>query len=483
MTCRSAVRAIAAAFALVAAVLTMAPAVGATYPYANTRPESIKAKPLSFAPPEPYRTTLPNGMVVYALEDHQLPLVEITAYIKVGSIYDPADKAGLAEMTGSLMRTGGTLTRTGDEIDEQLEYIAASVEVSIGHEYGTASLSVLKQDLDQGLAIFADVLMHPAFREDKVELARQQILEEIRRRNDDPPSLADREFMRLVYGPDSPWARIPMPATIKSITRQDLLDLHARYFVPNHIILAASGDFSRADLIRKLQALFGAWPRQSTPLPQIPDPPASFRPGVYFIPKSVPQSVVEMGHFGIKRMSPDQYAVQVMDFILGASGFTSRLMSQVRTARGLAYEVYAVVSPNADGGLFRAVALTKASTTAEADRLMVKILHQMQTQPPTDAEMQVAKDSLINSFVFEYDTPEKLVSQRALREMLGYPPDYLKSYPANIRKVTKAEVVEAARKYLHPDRMVQLIVGDKAQLEGQLATLGSVTTVTPAPVE
>ncbi|MGQ9525085.1 MAG: M16 family metallopeptidase [Armatimonadota bacterium] len=449
----------------------------ADYPFAHVRPERLRIRELKFDPPEPHRTVLPNGMVVYLLEDHDLPIVRVTAYVKAGSIYEPSNRLGLASLVGTVLRTGGTESMTGDQFDEALEKIAASIESSIGLEYGTVSLSVLSKDLDEGLRLFADVLVRPAFREDKLELARQQALEAIRRRNDDAVAIARREFARLVYGADSPWSRIPTPDTVRAITRDDVKQFHACFFRPNNTILAVSGDVRRDEMLRKLEALFAGWERRDVALPTVAPVEERFQPGVYHIHKPVPQAVVVMGHLGIRRMSPERYAVQVMNAVLGSEGFVSRMVNKVRTERGLAYTVGAAVSPGADRGLFRAIAMTSASRTAEVIRVMRAVIADMQGAPPSNEEMKVAKDTIVNSFVFQYNTASKLVSARAELEMLGYPPGYLEEFPDGIRRVTKDEVLSAARMFLHPDRLVILVVGDKDQLQSQLEALGPVRTI------
>lgn len=464
--------------AFAAVLLLYGQPAGAGYPFASTRPERLKITPLRFDPPEPHRSVLPNGMVVYLLEDHDLPIVNVTAYVKAGSIYEPADRLGLASLTGSLLRTGGTESMTGDQFDEALERIAAVVESSIGLEYGTVSLSVLTKNLDEGLRLFADTLMHPAFREDKLELARQQALEAIRRRNDEPSAVARREFARLVYGNDSPWSRISTPDTVKAITRDDVKQFHARFFRPNNVILAVSGDIRRDDMLRKLQGLFAGWERREANLPAVAPVEERFEPGVYLIHMPVPQTVITMGHLGVRRMSPERYAIQVMNAILGSEGFLSRMVTKVRTERGLAYTVGAAVSSGADRGLFRAVAMTAAPRAVEAVRLMRSVISDMQSAPPSEEEMKIAKDTIVNSFVFQYDTADKLVNARAELELLGYPPNYLKEFPQGITRVTREDVLSAAKKFLHPDRLVILIVGDKDQLLSLLGTLGPVRTVT-----
>jgi zinc protease len=459
---------------LISVALICSPSWG-SYPYAKLRPERLKQKPLQFSPPEPYKAVLPNGMVVYVLEDRSLPLVSAAAYVKAGSVYDPPERIGLASIVGSVMRTGGAAGKSGDQVDEELETIAASVDCSVGPEYATVRLSTLSRHCEKALQLFADILTKPDFQEDKLNLAKQQALEAIRRRNDYPYNIASREFARLVYGKESPWAWISTPDTIKAIRRSDLVEFHSKFYRPNNTILAVSGDFKKDEIIQQLNGLFASWQAQEVVFPKIQPVEERFTPGLYLIHKDVPQSVIVMGHLGVRRLSPERYAIQVLNSVLGAEGFISRMVSRVRTERGLAYSVWAAISPGADRGLFRAVAMTRSSNAAEAIKLMRETIAEMLSKPPSDEEMAVAKNTIVNSFIFEYDTPEKLVNARAELELLGYPPDYLKTFPDGIRAVTKQDVLAAARKYLNPDKMVILVVGNSAELRKQLQEVGSVT--------
>lgn len=448
----------------------------ADYPFLETRPESISIGALEFSPPEPERRVLPNGMVVYLLPNHELPLFQATAHFKAGSIYEPAEKLGLASLTGVVMRTGGTEEKTGDELDQELELLAARVETAISRETGSASVSTLKKDIDTGLAIFADVLRRPAFREDKLELARKQMLEAIRRQNDDPSEVARREFSRLLYGADNPWGRVPTVETVNAVRRQDLVEFHRRFLHPNNVILAASGDFEPDELMAKIEKLFGDWPKQEVRFPEVAPVPSELEPTVYLIRRDAPQTIVRWGHFGMRRHSEDRPAVEVMNFILGAGDFSSRLVREIRTNRGLAYQVGGLVTEGTDRGVFVALALTKTESTAETAGLIRQVIRDMIEKAPTEEEVRLAKEALLNSYVFEYESPESLVNAHASNELLGYPRDYLRTYPERIQKVTVADVYAAARKYLHPDRMMLLVVGGPPESEG-LSTFGPVKEI------
>ncbi|MCG8605723.1 insulinase family protein, partial [bacterium] len=235
--------------------------------------------------PKVEQVTLSNGMKLFLLEDHELPLVNLSARIRVGSIYEPEDKLGLASITGQVMRTGGTKSKTGDEIDEILEGIAASVETSISRNSGSASMSVLKKDLETGLAILADVLINPEFREDKIDLAKVQERSAISRRNDNVNSLARREFVKLIYGSDSPYARHTEYETIDSIIRQDLVEFHKKYYHPNNIMLGVWGDFKSGEVVKQIENAFAGWEKADMALPEPPKVDYQFRQTVNLIEK------------------------------------------------------------------------------------------------------------------------------------------------------------------------------------------------------
>jgi predicted Zn-dependent peptidase len=446
------------------------------YPYKLASPSSIKIKPFHFNPPEPRREVLSNGMVLYVMEDHELPIVNVSAYVKTGSLYDPAGKSGLAGLTAATLRTGGTTRQTGDEIDQALDFVGASLGFgAYSSEILSAGGTSLVKDSDLLIRTLADILQHPVFADNKLELARNQALEGIRRQNDEPQAIAQRQFKRLVYGASSPWAQTPTLASVRSITRQDLIDFHRRYFHPNDTILAIAGDFKADDMLAKLRNAFGDWEKASIDYPKIAPLQDIRKSAVYVVNKDVPQTVIWMGHLGYRRGDPNRPAIEVMNQILGQGPFTSRLMQQVRSDRGYAYSVWGGSFPGTDRGMFYAEAESKTESAIPAAKLMDQIIAQMKTNPPSEAEVKSAKEQILNSYVFQFASPFGIVDQRATFEMLGYPRDYMKTYPEAVRKVTPADVKAAALKYLHPDRMVMLLVGNESELKPGFSKLGSVT--------
>ncbi len=440
--------------------------------------KAIKKPPLpEFHPQLPRRIELSNGMVIFLQEDHELPLISAVAYIQGGSKEEPADKVGLASVYGSAWRTGGTRSKTGDELDDALEARAARVETGGGQDFTTARLSCLKGDFDFVLSVFNDVLRNPEFRQDKIELAKNSVRTGIARRNDDLGQIAGRESTRLGYGAGSPYARVPEYATVAAITRQDLLDWHAKYVHPNDIIFGITGDFDPKEMEAKLRAAFESWPQGETHrnVAAAIDPA---KPGIYFVAKDdVNQSEVRMVAPGIRRDDPDFYAVQVMNEVFGG-GFSSRLFSNLRTRAGLAYAVGGgVTAPFDHPGLTRLSIGTKSGTTVAAIEGLYREIDGMRTQPVTADELQRGKDAILNSFIFEFDSKEKVMQERMTYELYGYPADFLERYQKGVEKVTAADVDRVAKKYLVKDKFAVLVVGKSADFDKQLDTFGKVTPV------
>jgi zinc protease len=443
----------------------------------------------AFHPPQPKRIQLSNGMVIFLQEDHELPLISGTARIRGGSSSEPAAKVGLVGILGEVWRTSGTKTQTGDQLDDFLEVRAAKVETGGGPDSTTISLSCLKGDFDDVFKVFADLLQNPEFRADKLDLAQKQADDGISRRNDEIGAVAARESAKLAYGADNPYAREPEYSTIAAITRQDLLDWHKTYVHPNHIILGISGDFDPAAMEAKLRAAFQSWPKGPTakkdePQAQIQFHPA--KPGYYLIPKDdVNQSSIHMVTLGTTRNNPDYYAISVFNEAFGG-GFSSRLFNDIRTKRGLAYNVGGGIGTNfGHPGVLQFVAGTKSQSTIESVQALDEDIDNLAKHPITDEEIKQAKDAILNAFIFRLDSPDKVLAERMTYEFYGYPLDWLDKYPAEIQKVTAADVNRVAAKYLHRDQLAVLVVGNTKEFDKPLSSLGAVKqidiTIPPPP--
>jgi predicted Zn-dependent peptidase len=380
----------------------------------------------------------------------------------------------LASLAGTVLRTGGTEKMTGDEIDEELEFLAASIESSIGREMGVVTLSCHSKDLERCLEIFADVLMRPRFADDKMEIQRGRMKDGIRRQNDDPSDIAQREFPLAVYGKDNPWARVPTLESVDRITREDLVLWHSRYYHPNNILLGAAGDFDSAKLTTLLEKVFLGWEREEVVLPSIAPVDTSVNPRVVYVPKDLQQTTIRMGHFGYNRLSPDRFPIEVLNYIYGYGGFRSRLMMEVRSNLGLAYSVGGYIGRGTDIGLFFAACETKPGSSIEAIRVMTRITDDMRARPVTEQELRDAIEAMSNQFVFLFDAPAKIVDQAVDYTYYHYPEDFLDTYLRNLQAVTAEDVLRVAREYLHPDKMVILVVGEKEKFDGDLSALGPV---------
>lgn len=423
--------------------------------------------------PATRRLTLSNGMVVHLLPDHELPLINVSAMVKTGSVWEPADKAGLAALTGAALRAGGTAAMAPDDLDETLEFIAASVETWIGEDMGGAKLSALAKDMDLGLKLLADTLREPRFDAGRIEIVRAQMIDAVRRRNDDPTEAAERELTKFVFH-GSPYGREPTEASLRAITRADIIGFYKNAFVPRNVMLGVTGDFNEETIAAKLEAVFGDWRGKEPVFP--PAPAAQETPaGVWLARKDIPQTVIRAGLLAGKRSDPDFPAARVMESILGGAGFTSRLMKSVRVDRGLAYSAWAYLWGGAwERGKFMAGAETKAQSTAEVIRLTLAEFRRMRDELAGEEELAQAKNTLVNSFVFIFDRPEKILNQRMRVEYYGLPADYLETFRARVRAVTAEEARDAARKILRPENLKIVVVGDPEKFDAPLDEFGPV---------
>jgi zinc protease len=459
----------------------LAGVMSASQPQATAQATNWQQIPIpslpAFHPQQPKRIELSNGLVIFLQEDHELPLIEGSARIRGGSSNEPAGKVGLVDIFGEVWRTGGTKMQTGDQLDDFLEVRAAKVETGGGSDSTTISLSCLKGDFDDVFKVFVDLLQNPEFRADKLDLAQKQADDSISRRNDEIAGIASRESSKLAYGANNPYAREPEYSTVAAIARQDLLDWHKTYVQPNRIILGISGDFDAGVMEAKLRAAFEAWPKGPT-LPKDEIQFQSAKPGYYLIPKEdVNQSSIHMVTLGTTRSNPDYYAIAIFNEAFGG-GFSSRLFNDVRTKRGLAYDVGGGIGTNfGHPGILQFVVGTKSQSTIESIQALDEDIDNLAKQPITDNEIKQAKDAILNAFIFRLDSPDKVMAERMTYEFYGYPPDWLDKFPAEIQKVTAADVNRVASKYVHRDQLAVLVVGNTKQFDKPLSSLGPVKEI------
>ncbi|HTS35944.1 MAG TPA: pitrilysin family protein [Candidatus Solibacter sp.] len=469
--------------ALLLALIVARPSLRASAQAANWQQIPIPQLP-AFKPQQPKRIQLANGMVIFLQEDHELPLIDGIARIRGGSVNEPANKTGLMDIYSEVWRTGGTKSQTGDQLDDFLEVRAAKVETGGGPDSATISFSCLKGDLNDVFKAFVDILQNPEFRADKIDIAVKEEQDGISRRNDQVGDIASREATKLAYGPENPYARQPEYATVAAITRQDLLDWHAKYVHPNNIILGISGDFDSSAMEARLHAAFDAWPKGPT-LPKNEIKYAPAKPGYYLVAKDdVNQSNIRMVGLGVTRDNLDYYAISVFNEAFGG-GFSSRLFNDIRTQRTLAYAVGGGIGANfGHQGILQISIDTKSGSTVEAIQAADEDIANLAKQPITDDEIQRAKDAILNAFIFRLDSPDKILGERMTYEYYGYPPDWLDKYQSEIKRVVAADVNRVAAKYLHKDQLAVLVVGNNKEFDKPLSTLGTVKNVDitiPAP--
>jgi zinc protease len=456
-----------------AVLATLAVSCAFAQPAAIPTYKQLKYPPLKQVQvPEPISVTLPNGMKVFLLENHELPLVSGSALVRTGNLFDPADKRGLADFTGQIIRSGGTAKKTGDEIDTELENMAASVESQIGESSGSVSFSCLKENSAKVLAIFKDILTAPEFRQDKLDFAVQQQRSNISRRNDDPGGIAQREFANTVFGKDTPYGWSIEYEHIERVTRADLQAFYKRYFFPANVRLSVYGDFDAVEMRTQLERMFADWTVKQPPVPAFPAYKPQTPKGVFLAERDdVTQTFFEIGHIGGILKDRDYAALQVAGTILG-SGFSSRLMTTVRTKLGYAYSIGGGWGAGFDSpGLFQISGSTKSATTVDTIRVVREEVEKLRSQPVSDEELQTAKESTRNGFVFNFDRPSKTLNRLVLYDYFGYPKDFMFQYQQAVQKVTKADVLRVAKTHFQPDNFTIVAVGNPKEFGKPLQDL------------
>lgn len=465
---------------LVALVALAAPALPGTAQVKSI--QELRHPPLAgFDIPRPQRVELENGLVVLLLEDRELPLVEATALVRAGSALEPADKLGLARLGGAVLRSGGTEALAGDRLDDWLETRGAAIEAAVQEDSTRVTLTSLKQDFPEALRVYADVLRRPAFDAQKIEVERTRMIAEVARQNDQMLGILFRELDEVVYGADSPYGRTETYATLEAIRRDDLAAWHRQGFHPDRTVLGLVGDFSTEEALRWVREAFGDWQRGPR-RPETPSASPAWRetpaPGVYVVEKNdVKQSGIAIGHLGVKRDHPDYYALEVLNAIFGTAT-SSRLFTNVRTRKGLAYMVGGQVGSRWDHpGLARMFMTTKVGTTGAGIEALLEEARNLTASPPTEAEVERARRGLLDSFIFRVDSRRAVMNQQLALELHGYPADWLQRYRAGIEAVTPAQVRDAAARHLRPGELAILVVGPSEGRDRPLTDFGKVTAV------
>lgn len=461
-----------AIWSLLLALLTLGLAQGVPADWPD--PFKMQFQRLQPTAVQPTRVQLSNGLTVLLIEDRSLPFVNGRIYLRAGSIYEPDDKVGLSGIFSAVMRTGGAGERTPDQVDETLETLAASVSVSTDSLFTSVAFSTLTENLDQVLQIWADVLLRPRFAQDRVDLEKGRALEAIRRRNDQPTQIAVREFVRRI-NEGHPAGRISSAASIQSITRDDLLAFHQRYFKPNGAVLAITGDFNTQEMVARLERTLQGWARGEVNLPTFAPP--SPKPSIYFVQKETNQSVIYMGNPTVTAFAPGYSELDLASRVLG-DGFNSRLFLEVRTKRGLAYATGGAQTQGFGWpGFFYGASISRVEKTAEVIELMLAQFRDLRERPVSQEELELFRNNILNAEVFRFTSKQAVAERIARTQLLGLPDDYYEQYVRQIQAATPADLQRVMQQYVRPEQFVIVVVGDRRQFDKPLSSLGNVIEV------
>lgn len=421
----------------------------------------LEREPLpSLKPPTVREVTLSNGMTCFFLEDHSLPLITVTTYVRAGSVYESFEKRGLVSVLEKLLLRGGSGQRSAQEVDDLIDDYGFDFSSTLEKELGTLTLQMLSEDVDVGLSLFFDVLFRPRFERDRLKVVREQLLESLERQKDNPKWLADTTFFRLVYGAESPWGAEPDAISLQRVRRKDITSFHRNYFVPRNVLCAVAGDFSTEHVLAQLETLTQHLPNDPPQFPKLAPVPYTFEPETKVVSTSLPQAAIRVGHLGIKRDNPDRFSVGMLTHILGSSSFSSRLMKELRTRRGLTYGITSRFVPAADYGVFVIQVTTKNETVTEVlDTIRFHIRTLAEGGSVSSEELDFSRQMFLGRQVFSFDTATEVVKNSIQYRFFGFPDDYWRITQEAIEKLTPADVEKAAKKYLHADGLKVVIVG------------------------
>jgi zinc protease len=454
------------------AVLTALVLVASALAFGQKNPNDLKFPDLEFKPLKPNVATIKSGITFYFKEDRETPTVTGVLFFKTGSLLEPKGKDGLAELAMTLLKSGGTKKMTPDKLEERLDFLGSSIYGFSGDEYSQVSFWTLKKNFNETWQILTDILFNPGFDQKRFETEKQKALENIRRRWDQPMMIGMYLYNELVYGKDFPDARRTTSASINAITLDDVKNYYEKTIKDREILMAMAGDFEAKAVNSLLGKTFKDWKAMPSDKPVVPKAVLAAKPGVYLIDKpDMTQAIICMGHLGINRLDPDNVEMEVMNFVLGSGGFNSRIMREVRSNRGLAYSAFGAVGSGRDLGTFFNFTQTKSPSVGEAITLIKDIIAGLTKDPVTDAELTTAKKYQQNAFVHRFDSAMSVLQQALTNKLMGLPDNYLETYIPRTKKVDAAKVLAMAKRTMHPESLVILVVGKKSELLGQLKAL------------
>ena len=426
---------------------------------APSHPEDLQSPPIEFSVPQIERFIMPNGLVIYYRYNSETPDVRGTLYLPGGGLWDPPKLAGLARAAGAQLRDGGTEQFNAHALDEHLDRLAASIDSSFGDEYGNISFYCLAEDFKEVFSVLSQILQKPAFEEPRLALWKKLAVDNIRRRRDNPETIAEMAFRKLVYGLNSPYAAYPSAESVSLISRQELRAFQRRFVRPDGAILALSGALSLEELKQALNEHFSNWPKGAEPLPQYPPAETAQHAGVYFLPREFGQVTVKMGHLGPPRNTADSFDIAVFNRVYGDGFFGSLLFTEVRTKMGLAYSINGGLYSKDAAGVFEIDLGTRKDGLINALRTITSITQQALGSLPDKQRTAKAQTSLERSFLFRFASPDQIVNRAALLELLHFEKDYDRNYLQRLREVTPDTILAAARKWINLNQLVTVVVG------------------------
>lgn len=430
-------------------------------------PEDIPVKEIVFKPRNPEIRKLSNGITVYMLEDHELPLISSTVMFPNGSLSVPRELTGMDNLLSSAWSNGGTESMPGELFEEAQEEIAASIGANVGNETSSIFASGLSQDRKRILEMAAELALKPALLEEKIELSRLSQLERIRRQNDNPNAVTRRTYRKLFYGADHPLAWEPTVESVSKPTRDDIVSFYKTIIGAKETRISITGDFKSDEAFAELEKLYGSIDNPNQVVAEFAPTPAPPQPGLYVASRAGSQTIVRMGHLGLPRHHPDYFAIQVYNEIFGTGGFNSRLTSDIRSTRGLTYGVFGMMTLDGSGGEFMISSSTRNNAARELTDAALFQVERMRSEPVTAKELALAKNAIINSYVFRFDNTAGIVRTRMEQDRLGYPEDWIDRYVPGISAVTIEDVQRVAKEHTDSTKLAILLVGPEAELVGQ----------------
>lgn len=469
-----------ARLSLGALLLVFVPAAAQQAGDARAQIQALQIPPLRFNPPQPKKVTLSNRVVVYLLEDHTLPVINVQLVSRAGVAHVPDSLWGVAWQADGLLRTGGTVRLTPDSVDKLIAYYALNIGFTTANEQSTASLSGLSRYTDQLLALGFEMMRSPRNDTSRVRITAAQQQETWRRRNDTPGSVLGRAWSQVLLGNHPLGRTLVTPEEIAGFTPARFRWVQERLFCPQNFVIGVSGDFQERQIVATLERLFRGWERCKPGLREVPPVTFAQGPKLVLVEKDVNQTNIRMGHAGGIRVAdtPDYFASQVADFLLGGSGFTSRLLQRVRSDSGFAYSAFSswAAEPKREDQFFAGAQIRAEKTVAGLD-LMRSVIASMAAEPVTARDVKLAQDNEVNSFVFRFESPAQIVGQQLAYATDGLPANWFDVYLRGIQAVTPEQVRQVSQRYLHPDKLVIVVVGKPSAFDKALSEIGTVTAL------